>query len=187
MKIRTRRSIGFCGCLAMFFGLTNTAQETSHTQTLDQFIKDGMSEWQIPGLSAVVVKEGEVVFQGSYGERNLQNQKKVDNQTLFAMASTTKAFIAISVAMLIDEGKLKWEDKVINHFPDFQLSEPYLTASARVKDLLTHNLGLGNADALWTLDSLSERETVKKMGACIYHISIKRRIYLSKHNVCCCR
>jgi CubicO group peptidase (beta-lactamase class C family) len=78
------------------------------------------------------------------------------------MASTTKAVVAIAMGMLVDEGKLNWDDKVVDHLPYFKLSDSYITADARIKDLLTHNLGIGNADALWTLDSLSTKETIRR-------------------------
>ncbi|MDX1628568.1 MAG: serine hydrolase, partial [Fulvivirga sp.] len=87
----------------------------------------------------------------------------VDQQTLFCMASTTKAVVALGLAMLVDEGKLSWQDRVIDHVPYFQLSDPYVTKEARVKDLLTHNLGLGNADLLWAANELSTAETIKRM------------------------
>jgi CubicO group peptidase (beta-lactamase class C family) len=78
------------------------------------------------------------------------------------MASTTKAFIAISLGILVDQDKASWEDKVIDHLPSFKLSDPYITADARVKDLLTHNLGIGSPGALLLMDSISTTETIDK-------------------------
>ncbi|MFK7814119.1 MAG: serine hydrolase, partial [Maribacter sp.] len=103
-----------------------------------------------------------VVFQKTYGVKNLETKKPVDENTLFNMASTTKAVVAIAMGMLVDDGKLNWDDKVVDHLPYFKLSDSYITADARVKDLLTHNLGIGNADALWTIDSISTRETIRR-------------------------
>ncbi len=124
-------------------------------------IVQGMTDWKIPGLATIVVKDGQVVFQKTYGVKNLVSNEPVDENTLFNMASTTKAIVAIAMGMLVDDGKLNWDDKVVDHLPYFQLSDPYITADARVKDLFTHNLGIVNADVLWTLDSVSTRETVK--------------------------
>ncbi len=138
------------------------AQQKKSDQKLDAMIVQGMKDWKVPGLATIVVKDGEVVFNATYGVKNLETKEPVDGNTLFNMASTTKAVVAIAMGMLVDDGKLNWDDKVVDHLPYFKLSDPYITADARVKDLLTHNLGIGNADALWTLDSLSTKETIKR-------------------------
>jgi CubicO group peptidase (beta-lactamase class C family) len=137
-------------------------QQESNNKKLDAMILQGMKDWKVPGLAAIVVKDGEVVFKETYGVKNLENKEPVDENTLFNMASTTKAIVAIAMGMLVDDGKLDWEDKVTDYVPYFKLSDSYTTADARVKDLLTHNLGIGNADALWTLDSLSTKETIQR-------------------------
>lgn len=154
----------FLFLLLLTFGFNHflSAQQKANNNKLDAMIVQGMSDWKVPGLAAIVVKDGEVVFQKTYGVKNLETKEPVDGNTLFNMASTTKAVVAIAMGMLVDDGKLKWDDKVVDHLPYFKLSDPYITADARVKDLLTHNLGIGNADALWTLDSLSTKETIKR-------------------------
>nr|WP_298923006.1 serine hydrolase [uncultured Allomuricauda sp.] len=139
-----------------------SAQQKTNNKKLDAMIVQGIKDWKVPGLAAIVVKDGEVVFRKTYGVKNLETKEKVDENTLFNMASTTKAVVAIAMGMLVDEGKLNWDDKVVDHLPYFKLSDPYSTADARIKDLFTHNLGVGNADALWIIDSTSVRETVRK-------------------------
>jgi len=86
------------------------------------------------------------------------------------MASTTKAFIAMGLGILVDRDSINWDDKVISHFPSFKLSDDYITDDARVKDLLTHNLGIGNEDRLWTTDSTSVDEM-------LYHFSKSEKKY----------
>lgn len=139
-----------------------TAQQNLNNKKLDAMIVQGMTDWKVPGLAAIVVKDGKVVFQKTYGVKNLETKEAVDEHTLFNMASTTKAIVAIAMGMLVDDGKINWNDKVVDHLPYFKLSDAYITADARVKDLFTHNLGIGNADALWTLDSVSTYETIRK-------------------------
>ena len=138
------------------------AQDASKSNKLNAMIEEGMKEWQIPGLSAVVVKNGKVVFKKTYGIKDIETKEPVDDNTLFSMASTTKALIAISLGILVDQNKISWEDKVIDHLPSFKLSDPYITSNARVIDLLTHNLGIGNADLLWAINNLSTAETIDK-------------------------
>ncbi len=131
---------------------------------LDAMILEGIDQWQIPGLVATVVHDGEVVFEKAYGVRNLQSGIRVDRQTLFNMGSTTKAVVCLALGILVDRGKLKWEDKVYEHLPEFQLSDPYIREEARVMDLLTHNLGIGEADLLWVIDSTSTTETLRRFA-----------------------
>ena len=156
-----RKNLLFFSCaLLLTFGMV--AQQKSSNKKLDVMIAQGMEDWKVPGLATIVVKDRQVVFQKTYGVRNLETKEPVDENTLFNMASTTKAIVAIAMGMLVDDGKLNWDDKVVDHLPYFKLSDPYITADARVKDLLTHNLGIGNADDLWTIDSVSTYETIRK-------------------------
>ncbi len=156
--------------LALLVGLLLTnagfsqskSKSKSPASDLDALIVQGMKDWEIPGMAVVVVKNGEVVFKRPYGVKSISKKDPVDENTLFNMGSTTKALIAMSVGILVDRGQLEWEDKVIDHMPSFRLSDPYITAEARVKDLLTHNLGIGDADLIWIVDSLSTEETLKK-------------------------
>ena len=139
------------------------AKDTSQSKKLNAMIEKGMKDWQIPGLSAVVVKDGKVVFKKTYGIKDIETKEPVDEDTLFSMASTTKALIAISLGILVDQGKVSWDDNVVDHLPSFKLSDSYITANARVKDLLTHNLGIGNADLLWVINDLTTAETIDKL------------------------
>ena len=140
------------------------SQDTRKTKILDGIVQQGMADWKIPGLAVVVVKDGKTVFKKTYGVKSIETKEPVTSETLFAMASTTKAMVAMSLGNLVDEGKLNWNDKVLQHLPDFQLSDPYVANDARVKDLLTHNLGIANADMLWVLDSVSTKETLRRFA-----------------------
>jgi CubicO group peptidase (beta-lactamase class C family) len=146
----------------LFLNFSTMAQTKVQNKKLDAMIVEGMKDWQIPGLVTVVVKDGEVVFQKAYGIKDIDKKDPVDENTLFSMASTTKAIIALSLGMLVDQGKLNWDDKVRDHLPYFKLSDPYITEDARVQDLLTHNLGVVNSDLLWLIDSVSTTETLKR-------------------------
>jgi CubicO group peptidase (beta-lactamase class C family) len=95
--------------------------------------------------------------------RELGTTNAVDTQTLFACASTTKAMTAMCMAMLVDEGKVKWDDAVINYLPDFQLYDPYVTRELKIRDLFTHNSGVGNADFFWSIMSIPGDEVLSKM------------------------
>ena len=109
-------------------------------------------------MSVVIVKDDSTWFKKTYGNKNYFERGNVDTKTIFSMASTTKAFIAMALGILVDRDSIRWNDKVLIHMSDFKLSDPYVTEDARIKDLLTHNLGIGNEDKLWTTDSTSVDE-----------------------------
>ena len=132
------------------------AQENK--KIIDDFVIEGIDLWGIPGMSVVVVNDTSTLFKKSYGKRNYFSDQPVDSKTIFSMASTTKAFIAMGLGILVDRDSIKWDDKVLNYLNDFKLSDEYITNDARIKDLLTHNLGIGNEDKLWTTDSTSINE-----------------------------
>jgi len=122
-----------------------------------------MRDWKIPGLSIAVVKDGDVIYAKGFGVRRAGAAETVDARTLFGMMSTTKAMTALAVAMLVDEGKLAWDDPVTRHLPWFQLSDPAVTRELTVRDLLRHNSGLGEADLLWVRGDLSTRQILERV------------------------
>jgi len=130
---------------------------------LDAFIEGGMRDWQIPGLSIVVVKEGAVLYEKGFGVRELGKPGKVDADTLFGMMSTTKAMTALAVGLLVDEKKLAWDDPVIKHLPKLRLPNAYLTEHVTIRDLLRHTAGLQNADLLWDREDLDTQAILARL------------------------
>ena len=130
---------------------------------LDAYIAKGVRDWQIPGLTVTVVRNDSVVLAKGYGVRRLGAPGAVDAQTQFGIMSTTKAFTALAVAMLVDDGKIAWNDPITKHLPEFQFRDPFLTREATVKDLLTHNIGLGNADLMWARGDLTRAEILQRV------------------------
>ena len=110
-----------------------------------------MKLFDVPGIAIAVVQDGKVVATQGFGVRKLGAPERVDAKTLFEVASNSKAFTAAALAMLVDEGKLAWDDPVTKHLPDFQMYDAYVTHEMTVRDLLTHRsgLGLGAGDLLW--------------------------------------
>ena len=144
-----------------------TAQPRKNTPDsiarFDAYVTQAVRDWHVPGLTVTVVKDGQVLFKKGYGYRVLNQPEPVNTQTLFAMASTTKAMTAACLGMLVDEGKLRWDDPVINYLPDFQLYDPAVTREVRVRDLLLHNTGVGNADFMWAANRLSSDEIIHRL------------------------
>jgi CubicO group peptidase (beta-lactamase class C family) len=118
---------------------------------LDADVERVMKQFDVPGIAIAIVKDGQVLAARGFGVRRLGSPEQVDAKTLFEVASNSKAFTAAALAMLVDEGKLAWDDPVTKHLPDFQMYDAYVTHEMTVRDLLTHRsgLGLGAGDLLW--------------------------------------
>ncbi|WP_417624262.1 serine hydrolase [Paremcibacter congregatus] len=113
------------------------------TVEIDQLVERVMQTYQVPGIAVGIIKDGKVIHAKGYGVRNITKKGDVTAETLFSIASTGKSMTAAALALLVDEGKITWKDKVIDHIPDFRLYDPWVTREFTVKDLLIHNSGLG--------------------------------------------
>ena len=129
----------------------------------DAYVQQAVREWRVPGLTVTIVKDGKVLLKKGYGVRVLGKPDPVDTQTLFAMASTTKAMTAACLGMLVDEGKLRWDDPVTDYLPAYQFYDPAVTREVRVRDLLIHNTGVGNADVLLFNMQIPQDEILRRM------------------------
>jgi CubicO group peptidase (beta-lactamase class C family) len=156
--------------LCLFWAMTSLAQKkqeqsyAKQIQEFDKYIDTGMKQWQVTGLSVVVVKDGKVIFKKGYGNKELGKINPVDTRTLFSCGSTTKAMTATCMGMLVDEGKVNWNDPVVKYVPDFQLYDPFVTRELKIRDLFIHDSGVGNADFLWGSMNISSDEILKKMS-----------------------
>ncbi|MGB3590836.1 MAG: serine hydrolase, partial [Nonlabens sp.] len=122
-------------------------------------------EWNIPGRSVGIVKDGKIVFEKGYGVLEVNKSTRPDKHTLYAIASNTKAFTAAIIAQLVEEGKLNWDDKVQQHLPYFEVYDPAISRLVTVKDLLSHNVGLGtfSGDAIWYKSNLTTEQIVRRI------------------------
>ena len=137
----------------MMFGSSLFSQLSS--SQIDTLVDRTMKAFDVPGIAVAVIKDGKVIHSKGYGVRSLNTKEKVDENTLFGIASNSKAFTAAALGILIDEGKLKWDDKVRDHIPEFKLYSPYVTEEFTIRDLLTHRsgMGLGAGDLMFFPDS----------------------------------
>ncbi len=126
----------------LMFGTPATADESLSEAEIDALAERILDYYPVPGLALGIVKDGEVVHAKGYGVRELGRRERIDDKTLFKIASNSKAFTAASLAILVDEGKLAWDDKIIDHMPEFRLHDPWVTREFTVIDLLTHRSGL---------------------------------------------
>ena len=145
--------------LALLFALLATpsvsGQSIINSKEIDALVEKVLTTFDVPGIAVAVVKDDKIIHSKGYGVRSLKTKEKVDENTLFGIASNSKAFTAAALAMLIDEGKMKWDDKVTDYIPEFKMYNPYVTEEFTVRDLLTHRsgLGLGAGDLMMFPDS----------------------------------
>ncbi|MBK5272324.1 MAG: serine hydrolase [Bacteroidia bacterium] len=128
-------------CLLLLTYYTSAQTPSFITDSLDSYIQRGMEQWQIPGLAISIVKDGKVVLMKGYGFREAGKQDKVDENTLFIIASNSKLFTGTSIAKLDYENKLSLNDKVTKYIPWFKLYDSNATNMATVRDMLSHHLG----------------------------------------------
>jgi CubicO group peptidase (beta-lactamase class C family) len=109
---------------------------------LDKFITEARTEYKVPGVSVVIVKDDKIVLAKGYGVRSIESDDKIDADTVFQLASVSKTFTAAGIALVVDQKKLDWDDEVITHMPEFVLKDNYATRYATSRDLLAHSTGL---------------------------------------------
>ncbi|MCD9033008.1 serine hydrolase [Luteimonas sp. Y-2-2-4F] len=119
-------------------------------------------EHEVPGMAIAIVEDGRIVHAQGYGVRRLGAPDAVDADTIFPTGSTGKAVTAAALAILVDEGRLGWDDRVIDHLPDFRMYDPWVTREMTVRDLLLHRsgLGLGAGDLLFIPRSSRSRADI---------------------------
>jgi CubicO group peptidase (beta-lactamase class C family) len=160
MISRIRRSVVLLAFLAT--PAQTLAQQPPHG--FDGYVKRVMETFTVPGISVAIVKDGKVVLAKGYGVRRMGDPTPVDAKTRFGIASNTKLFTATALALLVEEGKLEWDQPVRTYLPGFAMSDPYVTHELTVRDLLVHRsgLGLGAGDLLWWPPSTYNRKEIAR-------------------------
>lgn len=118
---------------------------------IDAYAQTVIGQWKGPGMAIAIVKDDKQVFAKGYGVRELGKNEPVDADTVFAIASNSKAFTTASLAILVDEKKIAWDDKVSKYLPEFRMYDPWVTSELTIRDLVTHRVGLDtfSGDLLW--------------------------------------
>lgn len=134
----------FLKSLLLAFICTSVAVSAQiQEEKLDNLVKQTLKTFEVPGISVGIVKDGKIVYAKGHGVRSLVNKKEMNEETLVGVASNSKGFTCFTLAMLVDEGKIKWDDKVRKYIPEFTMSDPWVTDNFTVRDLVTHRSGLG--------------------------------------------
>lgn len=136
-------------------------------------VQETLATWEAPGAAVAVVKEGETIYMEGAGVRELGKPEPVTPDTLFAIASTTKAFTCTAIAMLVDEGKMQWDDPVRKYIPHFRLSDPLADTYVTLRDLATHRTGYSRHDFLWYNSYISREEMLQRFESAARNTTLR--------------
>lgn len=164
------RLVGWIFVFVCVFGAATAVRAQGDSQwtpaqssSLDNFINSAMRQWKVPGLAIGIVRGTSVVYLKGFGVRDIRSGEPVTPDTLFDIGSCTKAFTAASVAILVDRGKMHWDDRVNEYVPFFHLRDPMADEYATVRDLLTHRTGMGGTDLLWYGSPFSLEQIIRRV------------------------
>lgn len=134
-------------------------------EALDNYYAQMVKDWDLPGASIGIVKDGKLVFTGNYGVLEKGKTGKPNAQTLYAIASNSKAFTSAIIGMLVQEGKLDWDDRVKKYLPYFAMYDPWVSEHMTIRDILSHRVGLGtfSGDNIWYKSNLSTKEIIERI------------------------
>lgn len=129
--------------LLFIFLATNICTGQYSSKQVDSIVSYAMNKFNVAGVAVGIVKDGQIIHTKGYGVKSSVTKSPVDAHTNFAIASNSKAFTSAALAILVEEGKLSWQDKVKDHIPEFKMYNSYVTENFNIQDLLTHRSGLG--------------------------------------------
>lgn len=137
-----RKKISF-GILVLFVMLSTTLNAQLPESQIDKLVNTALQKFNVAGTGIAIIKDGKVIHMKGYGLSSVTTKEKVNEHTRFAIASNSKAFTSMALAILVDRKQLRWTDKVVDYIPNFKMYDSYVTANFTIVDLLTHRSGLG--------------------------------------------
>ncbi len=133
-------------------------------EALDRIVRNGLDMWNVAGAAVAVVSEDRVVLAGGWGVRDVRTGDPVTPRTVFAIGSNTKLMTAVAAGMMVDDGRMGWDDRATRHLPNFHLHDPWVSAEIRIRDLLSHRSGLGRrGDMLWYASPHDRAEILRRI------------------------
>jgi len=158
------RLLTLAGVATLFLVAAPAHSEPLDSAAVDAIVKKSLETWRVSGVAVAIVRDGEVIYLKGRGVRALDADDPVTPDTLFPIGSCTKAFTTTAMAILVDEGKMDWDDHVRKHLSYFHLSDPLADHDVRLRDLVCHRTGLASNDLLWYQASWSMEEMVRRAG-----------------------
>ncbi|HTE45049.1 MAG TPA: serine hydrolase domain-containing protein, partial [Gemmatimonadaceae bacterium] len=130
---------------------------------LDAYITTAVHTWKIPGLSVAIVRNDSVIYAKGFGLLGAKSRTPVDERTLFEIGSSSKAFTATLVAMLVGDGKMRWDDRLIQYLPNFRMYDPVANEGVTLRDALTHRSGIARGELVWLGSGISRDEVLHRV------------------------
>jgi CubicO group peptidase (beta-lactamase class C family) len=140
-----------------------TAQQREPWPGYDAYLNAALATWKVPGVGIAIIRNDSIVYARGYGVREIGKPDPVNERTIFAIGSSSKAFTAATLAMLVDEGKIRWDDAATKHLPNLQLFDPYATRELSIRDLLSHRSGLSRGDMMWLGSDFDRDEILRRV------------------------
>src|SRR5262245_20918521 len=140
------------------------APEPADAKAIDEIVQEALKAWDVPGAAVVIVQDDRVLYLKGHGVRQLGGKEPVTADTIFGLASCSKAFTTLALAMLVDEGKMSWDDPVRKHVPFFRLADPLADAKVTLRDLLCHRTGVASHDLLCYRAPWNLEEQIRRIG-----------------------
>src|SRR5829696_4800636 len=148
------------GCIALAAPVAGAQLEPY--PGFDAYVTKAMADGKVPGLALAIVRNDSVIYVKAYGVKEVGKLDKVDENTLFEIGSTTKTFTSTLVGIMQTDGKLRFDDKITAHLPDFRMYDPYATAEVTIRDALSHRTGLARGELMWLASGLSRSEIIRR-------------------------
>ena len=122
-----------------------------------EYVEKELARYKTPGMGVGVIRNGEVLFAGGFGYKDLETKERIDADTMWAIASCSKSFTGTLLGMLVDDGVLDFDRPIKDYLPDFKMYDAFATAECTLRDMMCHRTGLASYDAVWSDDTIKER------------------------------
>lgn len=158
-----RRAMLAAAAVGLLLPASLAAQGREPFPGLDAYIEKAIADWKVPGLSVAIVRNDSLIYARGYGVREVGKPERVTEKTIFAIGSSSKAFTAAAVAMLVDDRKVSLDASAATYLPGFQLYDPYASRELTVRDLLSHRSGLARGELAWYGSPFDRDEIVRRV------------------------
>ena len=143
--------------------LSGAQQQKEPFPGFDAYVRGALTTWKVPGAAVAIVRNDSVIYAKGYGVREIGKPATVDERTMFAIGSSSKAFTAAAVAMLVDSAKVSLDAPATAYLPGFQMFDNYATREITVRDLLSHRSGLARGELLWYGSDYDRDEILRRV------------------------
>src|SRR5919106_2199295 len=141
---------------------STSAQSREPYPGFDAYVETARKTWKVPGVAVAIVRNDSVILAKGYGVKDIAKPDRVTERTMFAIGSSSKAFTAAGIALLVDEKKVAWDDPAERHLSGFHLFDPYASRELTIRDILSHRSGLARGDMLWYGTELDRDEILRR-------------------------